>query len=79
MDRALDGVDNMEEELLRGRGVLAKIVSMSGLSGRLGRVAGELPWTSVAGTLRMDRDELLLQGRVGESRREGSFSLVIDR
>lgn len=79
MDRALDGVDNIEEELLRGRGVLANIVSMSGLSGRLGRVAGELLRLSVAGTLRMDRDELLLQGRVGESRREGSFSLVIDR
>lgn len=74
------GEDNSAEEVfLRGRGVFARMVSMSGLSGRFARLFDPLgeSLTSTLSFLRLRIDPC--QGRVGESRRDGSLSLLSDR
>lgn len=54
---------------------------MSGLSGRRGGAAGRdfSLLLALLSVLDVDRCELALHGSVGESRREGPFSLLIER
>ena len=61
-----EGVESEEDEVLLGRGVFARIVSMSGLSGRLGGILGvvELFPAADIDTVRVDLTELLLHGSV---------------
>lgn len=75
--RVLEG-EGVAIEVFRGRGVLARMVPMSGLSARFGGdgergcgVAEPEPPVEVRSGFR--------QGSVGESLRDGSFSLVSER
>lgn len=77
--RERGGDNKLAEDVLRGRGVLERMVSMSGLSDLAGCDGGDELLTSTLCFLAFECRMGFFQGRVCESRRDGSLALVRDR